>query len=371
MFLNHLALSNFKNCKEASLVLSPKINCFTGRNGAGKTNLLDAIYYLSFCKSYFIQSDVLNIRYGEDYFAINGSYSLDDGKIDKIQCIQRRDHPKKFSLNKKEYDRLADHIGLYPLVIVSPSDADLINDGSEIRRRYIDSVISQFDKTYLYHLINYNKGIAQRNAQLKQFAETHFYDDTMLSLWDERLIEPATYIFEKRRAFLSEFAEVFQSFYEWISESREIVSATYSSRMVESSFLDLQKANRDKDRILKYTSSGVHKDDLDLKMNGYPVKRNGSQGQQKSFVIALKLAQFEYTRRIKNFKPILLFDDIFDKLDHHRVDKLIKLVSLDSFGQVFITDTQPERINAIFKESDLDHSVFVVEDGQVEMISNP
>ncbi len=316
-----------------------------------------------------MQSDLLNIYYGEEYFAINGQYSLDDGKVDKIQCIQKRDHPKKFSLNKKEYDRLADHIGLFPLVIVSPSDADLINDGSEIRRKYIDSVISQFDKTYLFHLINYNKGIAQRNAQLKQFAETHFYDDSMLSLWDERLVEPACYIYEKRKAFLSEFAEVFQYFYEWISESREVVSATYASQMAEMGFLELQRSSREKDRALKYTSTGVHKDDLELKMNGYPVKRNGSQGQQKSFVIALKLAQFEYTRRVKNFKPILLFDDIFDKLDHHRVDKLIKLVSLDSFGQVFITDTQPERINAIFRESNLDHSVFVVDDGNVELAS--
>lgn len=364
MHLSHLAISQFKNCQEASLSFSGNINCFVGRNGAGKTNILDAIYYLAFCKSYFNQTDSLNINHQSDYFALNGTFLRGD-RTDHVQCIQRRNLPKKFSINKKEYDRLADHIGLFPLVMVSPYDRDLINDGSELRRKYLDGVISQFDHSYLDDLLTYNKALAQRNALLKKSAETGFFDRPMLQLYDAQMEQPANRIYHNRLAFLESFMPVFQHYYSWISEGRERVKIVYETTMSQASFSQLMEQAFDRDKALRYTSAGIHKDDLDLQIDGYPVKKFGSQGQQKSYVVAMKLAQFEYTRQIKSIKPIMLFDDIFDKLDATRVQKIVELVGNDSFGQVFISDTQPERIEAIFTQTSLDHRIFEVADGVV------
>ncbi len=370
MYLQRLSLTNFKNYSEAELELSEKINCFIGNNGVGKTNLLDAIYYLSFCKSYFNPVDSQNIKHQHDFFAIHGRYITNGDKTDTVSCIQKAGVRKQFRLNKKEYERLADHIGLLPLVMVSPYDRDLINEGSDIRRKYIDGVISQFDKLYLDDLINYNKILAHRNALLKQFFENNYFDAASLDIWDERMIKPGENIYTKRKLFLKEFAPIFQHYYEFIAGSREKVEIEYVSHLHDSSIKEILNDALEKDRVMRYTTMGVHKDDIEMKIDGYPVKKFGSQGQQKSFVIAVKLAQFDYTKNVKGFKPILLFDDIFDKLDDIRVEQLIKLVSENSFGQVFITDTQQQRIEKLFNKVKIDHRIYKINGGVASEVVN-
>jgi DNA replication and repair protein RecF len=367
MYLNRLTLSNFKNYKEADLNFCPKINCFVGNNAAGKTNILDALYYLSFCKSYFNAVDTQNILHDADFFAIHGTYSNQSETDDKVSCIQKRGQKKSFKINKKEYNRLADHIGKIPLVMISPYDRDLINEGSEVRRKYIDGVISQFDKHYLEHLINYNKALQHRNTLLKNFAEQHYFDEVSLQIWDENLVTYGTELFEKRKQFLADFNPVFEEYYHTLSGGNEHVEIIYESQLSLKPFSELLNDSVGKDRLVRYTTNGIHKDDLLFLIDSYPVKKFGSQGQQKSFVIAIKLAQFEYMRRLKNFNPILLLDDIFDKLDDQRVKQIIKLVSNDKFGQVFITDTQRKRIENIFINHDIEHSIFEVNEGTVSV----
>lgn len=366
MYLQKLSITNFKNYQEAILLFSDKINCFIGDNGTGKTNLLDAIHYLSFCKSYFNLVDTQNIRHHENFFSIHGTYLKNGDSPDVISCIQKTDQRKLFKFNSKEYERLADHIGLFPLVMVSPYDRDLINEGSDVRRRYLDGVISQFDKTYLDNLINYNKSLAQRNALLKHFADTRSYNPAMLEIWDRQLTDYGHRIYEKRASFLKEFIPVFRHYFEFISEGKEDVAIQYVSQLSDRSLDQLLAVSVDRDCAARYTTHGIHKDDLELLISGYPLKKFGSQGQQKSFVVAIKLAQFDYTRDIKGFKPILLFDDIFDKLDDKRVHQIIRLVSENSFGQVFITDTQQSRIEKLFEEVRIDHKIFEIREGKVE-----
>lgn len=368
MFLKRIKLANFKNYTQADFEFSSKINCFIGNNGAGKTNVLDAIHYLSFCKSYFNSIDSQNIRHEEAFFSIHGIYEKNGNTADDVSCILKRSQKKQFLLNDKEYERLADHIGLYPLVMISPYDRDLINEGSETRRKYIDSVISQFNKVYLNDLINYNKVLLQRNALLKRFAEKNFYDRSSLEIWDEQLTDLGEKIHQTRKEFIQQFAPLFQQYFELISGGQEKVSIEYDSQLFERSLSELLAISVDRDRILKYTSAGTHKDDLSLSINGHPVKKFGSQGQQKSYVVAIKLAQFEYTRSIKGYKPILLLDDIFDKLDGSRVKQIIELVNQNNFGQVFITDTQHQRINEIFQEVNTEHKIFQIESGTFTVI---
>ncbi|HNY08122.1 MAG TPA: DNA replication/repair protein RecF [Bacteroidales bacterium] len=371
MFLKKLSLTNFKNYTEAAVDFSAKINCFIGNNGEGKTNLLDAIHYLSFCKSFFNSIDYQNIRHGTDFFAIHGTYSRNGDTPETISCIQKLNQKKIFKQNTKEYDRLSDHIGLYPLVMISPYDRDLINDGSEVRRRYIDSVMSQFDKVYLNELINYNKVLAQRNALLKYFGETQTFSQESLDIWNQKMVSLGITIFETRRKFIAEFMPVFSHYYELISDGREKVGITYESQLLQGDFYQLLQQAGEKDRYARYSTVGVHKDDLIFEIDGYPVKKYGSQGQQKSFVVAIKLAQFEYTRNLKGYNPLLLFDDIFDKLDDNRVEQLIKLVSADSFGQVFITDTQRYRIEKIVNRHEIDYRIFEIATGMVkELVMN-
>jgi DNA replication and repair protein RecF len=371
MLLNRIKLTQFKNCQETDLSLSENINCFIGNNGAGKTNILDAIYYLSFCKSYFNNNDTSSIKHDEDFFAIHGWYkNPDDAIVDQISCTLKKGTKKKFKRNDEEYQRLADHIGSYPLVMVSPYDRDLINEGSDARRRYIDSVISQFNKSYLNDLINYNKALQQRNSLIKQFAERGFWDHTLMEMWDNSIIPLGERINKERAVFLEEFIPLFKEYFEFISEGKEEVSIAYQSQLNYNEFEQLLKDAVDKDRQLRYSSVGIHKDDMEFLIMGYPVKKFGSQGQQKSFVIALKLAQFEYTRRKKGFKPVLLFDDIFDKLDDLRVGQLISLVGDDNFGQVFITDTQQERIGKLLRNTEIDHKIFRVDKGMIEEIED-
>lgn len=370
MYLQKLILNNFKNCGEATIHFSEKINCFIGDNGAGKTNILDGIYYLSFCKSYFNNIDVQNILHGEGFFAIHGIYSRNGSKQDKVSCLQKVNQKKSFRINSKEYDRLADHIGLLPLVMISPYDRDLINEGSDQRRKYIDGVISQFDRIYLDNLLNYNKALSQRNALLKRFAETSSINRSSIEVWDKQLTDYGLLIHEKRKEFIDALIPIFQDYFSEITGNRETVGIAYDSQLHDSSLGELLAGSLERDLKLRYTTTGIHKDDLAFNIGGHPLKKFGSQGQQKSFVIALKLAQFEFTKRLKGFKPILLFDDIFDKLDDHRVEHIISLVGNNNFGQVFITDTQKIRIEKLFAESDIDHKIFRVEEGSVEEVKN-
>lgn len=362
MYLQNLSLINFKNYTNQEFDFCEKINCFVGNNGEGKTNLLDAIHYLSFCKSYFNPIDSQNILHNADFFVIQGTVLKGDGQ-DVIYCAQKRNERKQFKLNKKEYERFSDHIGNYPLVMISPADNALISEGSEERRKYIDSVISQFDKIYLDDLINYNKALLQRNTLLKHFAELRRFDKESLEIWNQQLIGLGRKIYQRRVEFLNEFLPIFMEYFSFISGGKEHVDIDYQSQLKDADFASLLLESIEKDRILQYTTVGTHKDDLIFKMESYPLKRFGSQGQQKSFLIALKLAQFDYTRNLKGFKPILLFDDIFDKLDNFRVQKLMMLVSKNSFGQVFITDAHPERIELIFKDIRTEMKIFEIKSG--------
>lgn len=370
MYLQKLKLAYFKNYPEADFNFSGKLNCFIGDNGTGKTNVLDAIYYLSFCKSYFNSVDSQNIKHEEDFFSIHGKYLVNGNLSDDVSCIQKRNHKKKFVHNDKEYDRLSDHIGKYPLVMISPYDRDLINEGSETRRKYIDSVISQFDKLYLDNLIQYNKALLQRNNLLKSFSEKHYYDGSALEIWDQQLVKYGEQIHSTRKEFIQDFIPLFSEYFKFISGAKESVSIEYESQLNERPFEELLATSVDKDRAIRYTSTGTHKDDLILRIENFPVKKFGSQGQQKSYVIAIKLAQFEYTRKIKGFKPILLLDDIFDKLDDKRVEQIIHLVSDNSFGQAFITDTQKERIEKIFKQVNIDHKIFLISNNEAKELSD-
>ena len=367
MYLQHLILSNFKNYAEAELDFSGKINCFVGNNAAGKTNILDAIYYLSFCKSYFNSVDSQNIKHQEDFFAVHGTYENKESSGTKVSCVQKRGLKKSFKFNKKEYDRLADHIGKFPLVMISPYDRDLINEGSDVRRKYIDGVISQFDRLYLSNLLDYNKSLLQRNTLLKGFAERRYFDAASIEIWNEKLAALGAAIFETRKKFLTDFNPLFEEYYNYLSANKEKVEIIYESQLAINTLDELLVGALEKDRAVRHTTVGIHKDDLGFLINGYPAKKFGSQGQQKTFVVAIKLAQFEFTRKTKGFKPILLFDDIFDKLDDNRVEQIIHLVNEDNFGQVFITDTQRQRIERIFKDVDIDHKIFRVQDNQVNV----
>ncbi len=364
--INTLKIINFKNYGEQQMAFSDKINCFVGNNGAGKTNLLDAIYYLSFTKSYFNSVDQQNIRHGEAFFAIHGSFQHNGSLANQVSCIQKLGIKKQFRINQKDYDRISDHIGQFPCVMVSPYDRDLINEGSDIRRKFIDSVISQFDKPYLDNLIRYNRLLEQRNGLLKQFAERRQVDRGLLLLIDEQMMAPATNISSKRKQFLEGFAPIFRHYFEFISGGSEQVGIEYDSQLIDNSYLDVTNEAFARDQAVRYSTSGTHKDDFTFNLEGYPVKKFGSQGQQKSFAVALKLAQFDFTRDLIGLKPILLFDDIFDKLDPNRVQQIIQLVDNDSFGQVFITDTEPERIRRTFEKVAINHRVFEISGGNVE-----
>lgn len=364
MHLKHLSLINFKNYPEAELSFSPRFNCFTGNNGEGKTNLLDAIHYLSFCKSFFNSVDSRNISHNEPFFMIKGTFDLENNE-EEIYCGLKRNQKKQFKRNKKEYSRLADHIGLFPLVMISPADSELISEGSEQRRKFIDSVISQYDKSYLEDLISYNKILSQRNALLKRFADSRSFDEASLEIWDIQLIDLAQTIHKKREEFIKSFIPIFQKYYELISGGKENVGLHYQSHLNEGDFVEVLKKALKKDLALQYSTVGIHKDDLEFLLNSHSIKMYGSQGQQKSYLIALRLAQFSYIQKIKNLTPILLLDDIYDKLDETRVSQLMEIVSGPEFGQVFITDTHSERIPKLFKEKKhLRH--FKVNSGNVE-----
>ena len=358
MILEKLSLINYKNIREATLDLSPKINCMIGSNGVGKTNILDAVYFLSFCHSASNPIDSAVIRHGEDFLMLEGNY----GEV-TISCGMKRGTKKHFRRDKKEYRRLSEHIGLIPLVMVSPADTLLIDGGSEERRRLMDMVISQYDHTYMESVNRYNKALQQRNTMLKLETEP---DPEVISLWEEQMAVEGERIYQRRDAFVRELTPIFQRYYERISGNREQVAIEYVSHCQRGPLLEVIQRDRAKDRIMGYSLHGVHRDDLVFTLGGHPIRREGSQGQHKTFVVALKLAQFDFLRRTNGGNtPILLLDDIFDKLDASRVEQIVTLVAGEEFGQIFITDTNRSHLDQILAASSHDYKIFHVDDGEI------
>ena len=360
MQLQHISLINFKNYEQVDLSFSPKINCFVGNNGVGKTNLLDAFYYLSLCKSHFNSVDSQNIRRDQGFFVIHGNYLRNSAKED-IYCGVKRGQKKQFKRNKKEYTRLSEHIGLIPLVMKSPSDVDFIYNGSDERRKFIDGIISQFDPDYLNNLIKYNRLIGQRNKLLKDIYTRRGVGSEDINIYDDQLHLYGTRIFEKRKQFTIDILPIFRDFYEKISLGNETVELSYNSQLSSIPLKQLLIGSIEKDRILQYTTKGIHKDDFVMTLEQQPLKKFGSQGQQKTFLVALKFAQYNYISKELGLKPLLLLDDIFDKLDRDRVQQIIKLVTDNHFGQIFITDTNHDRIRDLLAASNIEHKIFLID----------
>ena len=367
MILEKLSLINYKNIAETSLQLSPKMNCFIGHNGVGKTNVLDAVYFLSFCHSASNPVDSQVIRHGQDFMMLEGVYRAfsheptADSQQLLISCGMKRGQKKHFKRNKKEYKRLSEHIGLIPIVMICPADNYLIDGGSEERRRLMDVTIAQTNRSYLDALNRYNKALGQRNIMLKQEEEP---DADVIGILEEQMAVAGEELFRCRTAFAEQLTPLFQQYYECISGGQEQVSLNYVSHCQRGPLLEVIRRDRHKDRAVGYSLHGTHRDDLEILLDSHPMKREGSQGQQKTFVIALKLAQFELLKT-HSAKPILLLDDIFDKLDARRVEQIVSLVSGDEFGQIFITDTNREHLDRILSVSSHDYKLFNVEDGDI------
>lgn len=365
MHLKKLNLVNFKNYSDAALEFSPAVNCFFGKNGSGKTNLLDAIHYLSLCKSYFNPIDVQQIKHEEAFFVIQGFFERKDNE-ESVYCGLKRHQKKQFKRNGKEYARLAEHIGLFPVVIITPFDTLLIMEGSEERRKFLDSVISQTNPEYLDDLLSYNKVLFNRNALLKSFGEQGRVDREMLDVYDEQLIAFGTRIYKKRKEFIEEISPVFQQHFNFISDGEEKVGMVYETQLDKMDFAEGLRSHEQRDMAFQRSTFGPHKDDISFTIHGeYPLKKLGSQGQQKTYLIALKLAQYSYLDKYKGFKPLLLLDDIFDKLDEQRIFRLLEMVSHHSFGQIFITDTEGERVKKIFSQIGIEPSLFHIEKGEI------
>jgi len=370
MYLKKLGLTNFKNYELDEMEFSPRINCFVGNNGVGKTNILDAIHYLSLTKSFFNNIDSISIRHGEDYFIIQGIFDR-EGEDDQLYCAFQKQKQKLLKRNGKEYQKLSEHIGRYPVVMISPADSVLISEGSEERRRFMNKIISQYNAEYLDSVLKYGKALQQRNRLLKDFRSSGSFDGDSLSIWDSRLVKYGSYIHNERRALVSELIPVFQEYYDLISSGREIVKLNYRSHLSEGDYAEMLQNTLQRDRILEYTTAGVHKDDLTLEMNDHPVKSLGSQGQQKSYLVALKLAKFDYIKRKSGFSPILLLDDLFDKFDAERVEQIIRLVGNHRFGQIFITDTHQDRLHEILSSHNTDYRLFRIgSEGVKDVINN-
>lgn len=351
VFLKTLNLIQYKNFIQQSFDFDAKINCLVGNNGVGKTNVLDAVYHLSQTKSYFNPISLQNITHGTDFFILEGLFENKNNTDEHIVCSFKAGQKKVLKRNGKLYDKFSEHIGHIPVVMISPADTNLITETSETRRKFIDHVIAQSDKTYLNHLVSYHKVLTQRNALLKYFFKNRTFDATNIAVYDEQLVLFGTVIFEKRKQFIQNIASLFQTHYNVIANGMEQVSVHYISGIENENYLSLLQQNISKDRMLQHTSIGVHRDDLELLINGYPIQKFGSQGQQKSFLIALKMAQFDLLKNQSGKLPILLLDDIFDKLDDSRVARLVNMVKNDHFGQIFISDTHPERTEHIVKQT--------------------
>ena len=361
MYLKKISLLNFKNIAQEELALCPDINCLVGDNGAGKTNVIDAVYYLSMCKSSLAMTDGQSIRHGADFFMAEGQYLTDAGKTESVVCTFSRKGGKVLKRNGKEYERLSDHVGLIPAVIVSPADSALISDAADERRRYLNGFISQLDRSYLCSVMRYNAVLAERNRLLKTSP-----DETMLGIYDLQLAEHGEKIHARRREFAERLQPAAAEYYRILSGDREQVELHYKSELNDRPFEEVLRAARQKDLVNEFTTSGIHRDDLVLKIGGYPLRKYGSQGQQKSFLIALKLAQYAIVAAEKGETPILLLDDLFDKLDAGRVEQLIRLVSEDSFGQIIITDCNPTRLRTILDKAGGEYALFTVENGGIK-----
>ena len=365
MILKNISIVNYKNILAANVDLSPKLNCLLGQNGMGKTNFLDAVHFLSFCRSAHSAIDSQIISHDQDFFMIEGQYVTENGDAEHIYCGMKRGQKKHFRRNKKEYKRLSEHIGLIPLIMVSPSDSSIIEGGSEERRRLMDMVISQFDNAYLQALNNYNKALQQRNALLKMEEEP---DNALMDVLEMQMASEGEKVYAKRAAFVEEFIPVFQRIYQHISKNRDQVGLEYVSHGQRGPLMDVISRDRAKDRIVGYSLHGIHRDDLDMKLGGYSMKREGSQGQNKSFAIALKLAQFDFLKRTNSrTTPLLLLDDIFDKLDAGRVEQIVQLVSGNGFGQIFMTDTNRDHLDKILQHTSSDYRIFEVENGDIQL----
>lgn len=367
MHLKKLSLTNFKNYDQAGLEFSPVINCFVGNNGVGKTNILDAIHYLSLSKSFFNNCDTVNIKHNEDFFLVQGLF-VRDNEESNILCSFGKQRQKVLRRNGKEYLRLSEHVGRFPVVMISPADSSLILEGSEERRKFLNKIISQYNPGYLDSVLRYNKALQQRNRLLKNFTMSGSFDIEMLSVWDDQLIKYGSVVHKERDSLVKEMVNVFQEYYSFISDQAETVRLIYQSQLLKEEFGNLLTEALKRDRLLEYTTVGVHKDDLLLEMNGFPVKLLGSQGQQKSYLVALKLAKFDYIKRKAGLSPILLLDDIFDKFDAIRVEQIIRLVGNHRFGQIFITDTHQSRLQDILKNLDVDFKLFRISNGGVDEI---
>ena len=361
MRLNSISILNYKNIAQTDLDFPAKINCFVGNNGMGKTNLLDAIYYLSFCKSHSNSIDNQNIKHDADFLMIQGKYELREN-VEDIYCGIKRRQKKQFKRNKKEYSRLTDHIGLLPLVLISPNDDGLIADGSDERRKFVDGVISQYNNQYLNALMKYNHALKQRNALLKD--ET-MMDATLFEIWEEQMVLHGNYIFSERKQFVERFIPMFQQIYSFISEDKEKVGLVYKSQLDEANLAEKLLKNRERDRLIGFSMNGIHKDELEMSLADHPMKRVGSQGQNKTYLISLKLAQFNFLKQTHGVNPILLLDDIFDKLDEKRVTKIVELVAGDEFGQIFISDTNSKHWEEILPKINQSSQIFQVVDGVI------
>ena len=368
MYLKKLALTNFKNYELNELEFSPKINCFVGNNGVGKTNILDAIHYLSLTKSFFNSIDSISIKHGEDYFIIRGTFVRDDEE-DQIYCAFQKQKQKLLKRNGKEYKKLSDHVGKYPVVMISPADTALITEGSEDRRKFMNKIISQYSAEYLDSVLKYSKALQQRNKFLKDINTSGNFDPDVLAIWDAQLVKYGSYVYNEREVLINELIPVFQEYYSLISSGKESVKLKYRSHLSEGNFAETLQNSFNKDRYLEYTTIGIHKDDLLLEMDDFLVKSLGSQGQQKSYLVALKLAKFDYIKRKAGFSPILLLDDIFDKFDAERVEQIIRLVGNHRFGQIFITDTHQNRLKDILSSHKTDYKLFRIADNGIEEVT--
>ena len=368
LLVHALELTHFKNHRASSWLFNPKVNIISGNNGNGKTNVLDALHYLSLTKSYLNTTDAQNITHGESMALLKAKLER-KGNEHVLDLGLKKGQKKKVRLDGKEIDRLADHVGYMPVVMITPMDRDLIIDAAETRRKLMDTTVSQNDKQYLNALMAYNRALTQRNTTLKYFASNRTYDAEMIGLYNDQLAQNAAIIFEARKSFAAELLPLLTHYYQFLSGGKETVGVRYKSTLQESSMQDLLAENEAKDRVLQYTSSGTHRDDLVFHLGEHPIKRVGSQGQQKSFLIALKLAQFEITKRHLGMPPLLLLDDIFDKLDEGRVANLLSLVHTEEFGQIFITDTHPERMLELSENLKLNHSTFEITDnGEIQSL---
>lgn len=368
LHVRKLELTQFKNHRHSVWQFNPKVNIITGNNGNGKTNVLDALHFLSFTKSYLGSTDAACITHGEQMALIKAEAERKE-LTTTIDIGLKRGQKKMIQVDGKAAEKLSEHIGYLPVVMITPSDRDLILDAAEVRRKLMDSTVSQNNRTYMNALMGYNKALTQRNTTLKYFASNRTFDGDMLDLYNEQLIIHSEVIHNGRKEYVKELVPVLQRYYDLLSGGREAVSIAYKSALLEQDMKSLLAENLERDKVLQYTSGGLHRDDLIFKLGTHPIKRLGSQGQQKSFLIALKLAQFELTQRHLGMSPLLLLDDIFDKLDESRVANLLSLVNTEKFGQIFITDTHSDRMLELSTHLQLNHTTFkVLDNGEIQIL---